>query len=137
MAKYTDAELKAVSWFRGGYTLMTSGLYDEAIEAYNQAIELDPNVAGFYTMRGYAYSKVDKYKEALEDLNKAVELDPEDAQNYKLRGAVFGIIGNQVLGLANIKVAAQMGDEKAREILKKSRWKGAAFSYGIDLSSLL
>ena len=98
---------------------MTSGLFEEAIEAFNEAINLDPNIAGFYTMRGYCYSKIEKYKEALEDFTKAIELDPEDAQNYSFRGAVFGIIGNQVLALENIKVAASMGDEKAQEILKR------------------
>ena len=86
MGKYTDNDLKAVGWFKGGYTLMTSGLYEEAIEAFNEAINLDPNIAGFYTMRGYAYSKVEKFREALEDFNKAIELDPEDAQNYSFRG---------------------------------------------------
>jgi Flp pilus assembly protein TadD len=119
MGNYTDEELKAVGWFNGGYTLMISDLYDEAIEAFNEAIELDPNLAGFYTMRGYCYSRIEKYKEALDDLNKAVELDPEDPQNYTLRGAVFGIIGNQALAMENIKVAASMGDKKAQEILRK------------------
>jgi len=118
MGKYTDEELKAVGWFNGGYTLMISDLYDEAIEAFNVAIELDPNLAGFYTMCGYCYSKIEKYKEALEDLNKAIEFDPEDAQNYSFRGAVFGVIGNQALAMENIKVAASMGDEKAQRILK-------------------
>jgi tetratricopeptide (TPR) repeat protein len=72
---------------------MISGLYKEAIDAYNQAIELDPNVAGFYTMRGYCYAKLEEYRKALDDYTRAIELDPEDAQNYTLRGAVFGIIG--------------------------------------------
>jgi Flp pilus assembly protein TadD len=110
MGKYTEAELKAVGWFNGGYTLMISDLFEEAIESFNEAINLDTNVAGFYTMRGYCYCKTEKYKEALEDFNKAIELDPEDAQNYKLRGAVFGIIGN---------MAASVGDEKAQKILKR------------------
>ena len=74
MGKYTDEELKAVGWFNGGYALMISDLYDEAIEAFNEAITLDPNLAGFYTMRGYCYSKIEKYKEAIEDLNRAIEL---------------------------------------------------------------
>jgi hypothetical protein len=43
-------------------------------------------------------------------------------------------MGNQVLGLANTKVAAQMGDEKAREVLKRKGWKGTAFSYVIDFN---
>jgi tetratricopeptide (TPR) repeat protein len=75
---------------------MICDLYEEAIEAFNEAIALDPNLGGFYTMRGYCYSKIEKYKEAIEDFNKAIELDSEDAQNYTLRGAVFGIIGKYV-----------------------------------------
>jgi len=119
MGKFTEDELKSVQWFNGGYALMTSGLFEEAIEAFNGAINLDPNVAGFYTMRGYCYCKIEKYREALEDLKKAIELDPEDAQNYSFRGAVLGIIGNQALALENVKVAASMGDRKAQEILKR------------------
>ena len=42
MGKYTDNELKAVGWFRGGYALMTSGLYDEAIEALAKQSTLTP-----------------------------------------------------------------------------------------------
>jgi len=121
MGRFTYEELEAVKWFNGGYTLMTSGLFDEAIEAYTEAIELDPNVAGFYTMRGYCYCKVEKYKEALEDFNKAIELDSEAAQDYTLRGAVFGIIGNSALAMENVKVAASMGDRKAKEMLRRKR----------------
>jgi tetratricopeptide (TPR) repeat protein len=119
MGKFTEDELKAVEWFNGGYALMTSGLYEKAIEAFNEAINLDPNIAGFYTMRGYSCSKIEKYKEALEDFTKAIELGPEDAQNYSLRGAVLGIMGNQAIAMENIKVAASMGDRKVQEILKR------------------
>ena len=60
MGKYTEAEQKAVGWFNGGYTLMISDLFEEAIEAFNEAINLDPNLGGFYTMRGYCYYKLEK-----------------------------------------------------------------------------
>jgi hypothetical protein len=38
MGKFTNYELKAVVWFKGGYTLPISGLYDEAIERLSQAV---------------------------------------------------------------------------------------------------
>ena len=109
---------------------MPSGLYDEAIEAFTEAIALDPNLAGFYNMWGYCCSKVENHNEVLEDLNKAVELDSEDARNYMLRWAVYGILGNQVLAMANLKVAAQMGDEKAQGIRRRKgvNWKMPSYS---------
>jgi Flp pilus assembly protein TadD len=62
MGQCTENELNAVSWFNGGYSLMLSDLSNEAVEAFNVANSLDPNVAGFYTMRGYCYSKIEKFK---------------------------------------------------------------------------
>jgi hypothetical protein len=47
MGKYTDEELKAVGWFKGGYTLMISHLYKDAIEAFNEAINLIPMSPAF------------------------------------------------------------------------------------------
>jgi tetratricopeptide (TPR) repeat protein len=92
---------------------MICDLYEEAIEAFNEAIALDPNLGGFYTMRGYCYSKIEKYKEAIEDFNKAIELDSEDAQNYTLRGAVFGIIGKYV------SCCGKHQGSRRREMLKR------------------
>ena len=104
---------------------MTSGLFEEAVEAYTNAIELDPNVAGFYTMRGYVYSKVEKFSEALEDLNKAIQLDPEDAQNYKMRGAVLGIMGNQATGYGKHKGSSTAGRGRGASVIKEGRYRVA------------
>ena len=49
--------------------------YDEAIDYYTQAIEMNPNVAPYYGNRAFAYIKTECFGYALEDANKALQLD--------------------------------------------------------------
>jgi len=63
--------------------------YDEAIEDYNKAIELDPNIAMGYNNRGLIYYYLNRYDEAIEDYNKAIELDPNLAMGYNNRGLIY------------------------------------------------
>ena len=50
--------------------------YQEAINDYDEAIELCPDNSSCYHVRGVAYEKMGKYEEAVNDYNKAIELDP-------------------------------------------------------------
>jgi len=50
-----------------------------AIEIYNIAIQLAPNDADPYTMRGFSHEKLSDYAKARSDFAKAVELDPKDS----------------------------------------------------------
>jgi len=64
--------------------------YQEAIENFNKAIELDPNSVAFYFARGDVYEILKKYEEAINDYDKAIKLEPNNSyfyyiplQNYK------------------------------------------------------
>lgn len=64
-------------WFDKGFALLVrEHSYNEAIKAFNKAIELDPQFAAAYYGRGVAKYKLDDYKDAKDDLLKAVELNP-------------------------------------------------------------
>ena len=49
--------------------------YEEALNDYDEAIELDPDNSYCYCNRGIAYEKMGEYQEAINDYNKAIELD--------------------------------------------------------------
>jgi len=63
--------------------------YDKATEGFSIAISLDPNDAGAYRSRGYAYRMKDQYDQAISDLTEAIRLDPNDAEAYKSRGDAY------------------------------------------------
>ncbi|MEO1404045.1 MAG: tetratricopeptide repeat protein, partial [Cyanobacteria bacterium J06635_1] len=53
--------------------------YDEAISAYEKAIELDPDDATAHYNLGNTYKALKRYDEAISAYEKAIELDPDDA----------------------------------------------------------
>ena len=57
--------------------------YDEALAAYDKALELNPNDTSLYTNKGVILSKMGKTAESQELFKKAAELDPmAAAQNF-------------------------------------------------------
>jgi hypothetical protein len=63
--------------------------YDEAIEQYNKAIELDPKYAIAYSHRGHAYASKDQYDLAIADYDKSIALAPENGYPYYHRGYAY------------------------------------------------
>ena len=63
--------------------------YNKAIEAYDKAIELDPQDGSAYSYRGWAYTELTQYKRAITDLDKAIELNPQDDSAYTNRGWAY------------------------------------------------
>ena len=79
-SNYYPRTLRLQSWevqyYKKGLDHGKLEKYQEAIENFNKAIELDPNSVSFYFARGDVYEILRKYEEAINDYNKAIELDP-------------------------------------------------------------
>lgn len=70
----TAAEpVTAVDWQRRGVDLILSGKNDEALEALNKAIELDPSLSIAYYNRGDVYKKLKQNDKALADFKVACD----------------------------------------------------------------
>jgi tetratricopeptide (TPR) repeat protein len=84
---------KAMLRSQEGGSALLRGKYDQAIAAYDQALqETDlpaPRQADLYNDRGVAKWRLARRKEALADFNKAIELAPEYAMLYNNRGNVL------------------------------------------------
>jgi len=57
-----------------------------AIQAFSQAIKIDPKWAPAYGNRGYAYSLENKLDEAIADYDKAIQIEPKYQDAYYNRG---------------------------------------------------
>ena len=64
------------------------GEFDKAIEHYNKALELRPDLQETYFNRGLAFTRKSMYDRAMEDLNKVIELNPNLAEAYYTRGLI-------------------------------------------------
>ncbi|KAF6072029.1 Calcineurin-like phosphoesterase family protein [Candida albicans] len=78
---------EALEWKDKGNNLLKQHKYDEAIEAYTKAIEIDPNNAIFYSNRAQVQIKLENYGLAIQDCDLAIKLDINFLkayyQNYK------------------------------------------------------
>src|SRR5205823_15061427 len=74
-------------------TLNKQGRYEEAIEACEQAIRLDPNDAGAYSSKGVALNGQGRYEEAIKACEQAIRLNPNDAEAYSDKEAARYSLG--------------------------------------------
>jgi class 3 adenylate cyclase/Tfp pilus assembly protein PilF len=85
-AKTVD-ELDAVSWFKKGYALRyRDNNNQEAMKAFDKAIEIDPNFARAYAGRATIYNDWEQPQQALRESDQAIKLDPNLAWGFNTRG---------------------------------------------------
>ena len=53
------------------------GKYDEAIQAYDRAIEINPQYTDAWYNKGETLRRQDKYDEAIQAYDKAIKINPQ------------------------------------------------------------
>lgn len=81
-----DKNLAARAWNSIGYLLSEEKQGEEAISAYNKAIEMKADYAEAYYNRGRQKVILSQDLDAIEDLDKAIELNFDEAKVYIARG---------------------------------------------------
>jgi tetratricopeptide (TPR) repeat protein len=69
-----------------GNNLADEGLYEEALRAYDRAIEMDDSVADAYYNRGTIQLELGRVEAAVEDFTRAIDIRGEFGQAYFNRG---------------------------------------------------
>ena len=87
-------QLEAIDLFEQGYSSSVSGDYTDAVESFDKAIEINPQLTAAYNNRGVAYASMGNYNLALSDYNKVIILNPSYAPAYLNRGIAFFNLGN-------------------------------------------
>jgi tetratricopeptide (TPR) repeat protein len=90
-----DEPSPTTALYQTGLMYMEAGAYDQAVDALNQFIRLNPNDAIAYAKLGLAYSRLRKHKEAVVGLNMAIRIKPEvvDVEAYYNLGSSYLALG--------------------------------------------
>jgi len=82
----TKEKNEAMEWCDKGKTFYEQGKYSEAIECYDKALALDPNLASAWSYKGVALANQGKYSEAIECYDKAIAINPNEALAWNNKG---------------------------------------------------
>ena len=109
--------MNSKEWYEKGIELQKEGNSNEAVKAFDKALELDQKDAIIYVARGVAFLNLENHKQAIDDFTKALELDEKIAEAYYNRGFVYFNLGEHKQAITDFKAAAKMGLDPAIEYL--------------------
>lgn len=76
-------------WLGEGLTHHKAGRYEQALKAYEQAMQLDPGYARAYRSKGDVLFDRRRYEEALDTYQQAILLDPNHARIHRNIGDIL------------------------------------------------
>ncbi len=109
----------AKEYLERGLNLSEQNEFVEAIEAYTQAINLNPDNAIAYYNRGLAFYHLRNHGAALEDFSKTIRLKPDVAAPYKNRGLIFMYLEDYESAIADFEQAGKLTPDAPNVYLGK------------------
>jgi tetratricopeptide (TPR) repeat protein len=96
-------------------------LYNDAIQAYDKAIDIDPNNAKAWYSKAYALFNSYKENEAVQACDEAIRLDPNNAKAWFYKGFYVYWRGQAGDPAENCVEAIKPFNDKARSLLRMQR----------------
>ncbi|KAG2233053.1 hypothetical protein INT48_009853 [Thamnidium elegans] len=81
--------------------------FPAAIEKYTEAIQVNPNVASYYTNRAFCHLKLESYGYAIADSDKALEVDPNFTKANYRRASANMALGDFKAALKDLRVVSK------------------------------
>ena len=78
------------AWIKLGNVFMDTQQYNEAINAYQKALEINPDITNVRVDMGTCYRRIGKPEKALEEYKKAIAQDPSHPHAHRNMGIVLG-----------------------------------------------
>jgi len=88
-----NAKNFAEACFYAGYCYGVLGRWQEAIEAFKQAIHIKPELVEAHNYLGIAYGALGRYQEAIDAYKKAIQVKPDYAPTYNKLAVAYGNLG--------------------------------------------
>lgn len=111
------AEIAAL--FNRGVEQSRAGNQQQALDAFSQVIQQNPNHAEAHAKRGNVRYQLGDRQGAFEDYNRALQLDPNLIQAYVNRGSVWSDLGNEQAAIEDYTQAIQRDPNLAPAYLNR------------------
>ncbi len=106
-----------------GYALEVQGRYRQAIEFYENAIKLAPNLAPLYVTAGRIYHNgLGDYEKAADRYKRAIRLSPFDPEPYDLLGWAYYFNGENVRAIDALEQSLGLDPGYVNPYRRESAW---------------
>lgn len=95
----------------------------QAIEAYTQAIKLDPQNPVAYRLRGYIYLITGKKERAVKDLQMSVKIDPSEVWSHYNLALAYMAVKDTLNTLSEVKKVIKLDDDFKETMEKDVQFK--------------
>ncbi|KAI9322621.1 Metallo-dependent phosphatase-like protein [Dichotomocladium elegans] len=111
-----DDKIKAEKIKAEANALFSQKKYAEAVDKYTAAIEVNPNVATYYTNRAFCHIKLEAYGYAIADAETALKIDPGLTKANYRRASANMALGKFKDALRDLRVVSKRapGDKDAK-----------------------
>jgi len=116
-------------WFEKGKEYLENEKFNEALEAFEKAIEYNPEDANVWYNKGVTLDKLGRYEEELEAFEKAIEYNPNDADTWYNKGLTLVNLGRYEEALEAFEKAIEYNPKDANTWLFKGFTLGSLGHY--------
>jgi len=106
--------LAAIDAFHVGRLHLANGKHEQALEAFNDSLRLNPQFVQAYLARGKLLAEMGRHSSALADLNFALHMQPAHAEGFAYRGYALLSTNRPEEALADFDQALQLDPSYAR-----------------------
>jgi tetratricopeptide (TPR) repeat protein len=100
-SKYDDAIMD-------GASNLNTGKPEKALEDFNRAIDIDPQIAAGYLGRANTLNVMGRYQEAIEDYDRTLDINPKLANAYINRGSAYSHLGETEKAIADYEKGLEL-----------------------------
>jgi tetratricopeptide (TPR) repeat protein len=103
---------KATLWFEIGNIYIINQEYEDAIAAYDHALEIKPDKDQAWNNKGVALGNLGRYEEAIAAYDHALQIKPDKDEAWNNKGNVLGNLGRHEEAITAYDQALQIKPDK-------------------------
>ena len=110
----------SIDWFMRGLDLYHQEKYNDSLQAYNRALELDPNDFEAWNNKGIDEGFLGKYDAALQSFGNAVAINESYAEAWYNMGVIYDFKGYYQTAVQAYKKATQINPAYQKALVRKN-----------------
>jgi tetratricopeptide (TPR) repeat protein len=116
----TLAQLNATEWFDVGITLYNQDRFNDSVQAYKKAIEIDPQFAEAWNNMGIDLGMLGRYDEAFKAFSNATTINSTYAEAWYNMGVIFDLKGDYNSAIQAYSRAIEINQSYQKAIINKN-----------------